>query len=119
MADVGMGTLYDMNKNIIKQQGKLSKKAFKDGIALIKQYFIDKDNTYYMLLCNENKDYTVFRIIDSFEEAEAAIRDCLVNRGDTYSITHDKNGGVEIWLEIENEMYCYYLFPYDTAIIEV
>ena len=110
MAEVGLGTLYDMNKAIIEQQGRMSKTAFKDRLnGLVTDFFKTTDNTYYMMLCNEQRDYTVFRISE-FE-----------NRGAVMSIEKDKNGAIEIWIKdmSDEQNYCYYLFPYDTAIIEV
>lgn len=119
MSELGLGTLYDMNKIAVKQEGRLSKRAMKDGLELAKTYFKDEDNMYYMLLCHEKRDYTVFRIADSVDEAVAALKDCITNRGVCYSFDKDKvGGGLEIWIEIDKEMYCYYLFPYDNAIIE-
>ena len=84
------------------------------------------NNTYYMLLCNERKDYTVFKMNDkdnddSIREIVSILVDeCLRNRGEIRGIdlTKDKDA-IEIWLIIEDEAYCYYFFPYDAAIIEV
>ena len=40
MAEVGLGTLYDMNKAIIEQQGRMSKTAFKDKLnGLVTDFF--------------------------------------------------------------------------------
>lgn len=126
MAELGMGTLLDYNKSAIKSLGALNKAKMKTGIREVEQFFKDTDNTYYMMLCHENRDYTVFRIseVESIPEAASIVKECLENRGKTYSIEKDKNGAIEIWIEMKNfededELYCYLLFPYDAAIIEV
>lgn len=124
MAEVGLGTLYDMNKAIIEQQGKMSKTAFKDKLnGLVTDFFKATDNTYYMMLCNEQRDYTVFRIseFEVISKAVQELKECIENRGAVMSIEKDKNGAIEIWIKDMNDEqnYCYYLFPYDTAIIEV
>ena len=84
------------------------------------------NNTYYMLLCNERKDYTVFKMNDknsddSIREIVSILVDeCLKNRGEIRGIDLTKGkDAIEIWLIIEDEAYCYYFFPYDAAIIEV
>lgn len=124
MAEVGLGTLYDMNKAIIEQQGKMSKTAFKDKLnGLVTDFFKSADNTYYMMLCNEQRDYTVFRIseFEAISKAVQELKECIENRGTVMSIEKDKNGAIEIWIKdmSDEQNYCYYLFPYDTAIIEV
>lgn len=124
MAEVGLGTLYDMNKAIIEQQGKMSKTAFKDRLnGLVTDFFKTTDNTYYMMLCNEQRDYTVFRIseFEAISKAVQELKECIENRGAVMSIEKDKNGAIEIWIKdmSDEQNYCYYLFPYDTAIIEV
>lgn len=124
MAEVGLGTLYDMNKAIIEQQGRMSKTAFKDKLnGLVTDFFKATDNTYYMMLCNEQRDYTVFRIseFEVISKAVQELKECIENRGAVMSIEKDKNGAIEIWIKDMNDEqnYCYYLFPYDTAIIEV
>lgn len=124
MAEVGLGTLYDMNKAIIEQQGKMSKTAFNDKLnGLVTDFFKVTDNTYYMMLCNEQRDYTVFRIseFEHIPNAVQELKECIENRGAVMSIEKDKNGAIEIWIKdmSDEQNYCYYLFPYDTAIIEV
>lgn len=124
MAEVGLGTLYDMNKAIIEQQGKMSKTAFNDKLnGLVTDFFKATDNTYYMMLCNEQRDYTVFRIseFEVISKAVQELKECIENRGAVMSIEKDKNGAIEIWIKdmSDEQNYCYYLFPYDTAIIEV
>jgi hypothetical protein len=80
-----------------------------------------------MLLCNERKDYTLFRFLHSLDDiipdtqyAGAELILCLKNRGDIYSIANTEDGiALEIWLSIDDEIYCYYLFPYDEGVIEI
>ena len=120
--DVGMGTLYDVNKNIMIQNFiKMDRSTLKEKLKELKKYFASQD-TYHMLLCHERRDYTVF-IVDknkeaSLNEAVNAIKDCMINRGTILDIEQQPDGAYEIWLRIEEEAFCYYLFPYDQAIIK-
>ena len=59
---IEFGTLYDINKNIVKQNEiKLSEGILNSKKEIIKNFIMNKtDNFYFMLLCNERKDYTIF-----------------------------------------------------------
>jgi len=130
---VELGTLYDINKNIVEQNLKvLSDDEMQEKKNLIVDFVNQSGNNYYMLLCNDRKDYTIFHRNKTeeglFKDSEGLTKDviekvlideCLPNRGKTKSIeiTEDQSA-IEIWLSIDGESYCYYFFPYDTAIID-
>jgi hypothetical protein len=112
------GNLYDINKNLVKDNvSPLTKEEIADKRQLILNFLTEM---YYMLLCNDRKDYTVFRITESKEECvNILIDECLKNRGEILSIEPTENkDAFEIWMKIENEAFCYYFFPYSQAIIE-
>jgi hypothetical protein len=117
--EISLGNLYDMNKQIMKQVTPVEKiKMF----ANIKNYFLSREHKYYMMLCHERRDYTVFKMKSRFsaDKAITELDECFQYRGELYSAELDSNGNaIEIWLKINNEMFCYYLFPYDDAVIEV
>lgn len=123
-SNVTLGTLYDMNKGIVeKSVPDLTKEELEDKKNLIIEFLKDTSNKYYMLLCNDKKDYTVFRRISKQNTgntlANILIDECLQNRGNTKSIEYtETKDAIEIWISIDGESYCYYFFPYDTAIIE-
>ena len=113
-----MGNLYDINKNLIKDNVS---PLTEEKLAEKRQIILDFLNEmYYMLLCHDRRDYTVFRIKESKEEcAKILIDECLKNRGEILSIEPTENkDAFEIWIKIENEVFCYYFFPYSQAIIE-
>lgn len=129
MAEVAMGTLYDVNKSAMEGLSALSRNQIKRALTdKVGEYVKDTDNTYYMLLCNETRDYTVFRLseLDNLSAMLKEMQLCLGDRGEIYSIDKDKNGAIEIWIRgigfmplIENEkFYCYYFFPYDSAVLQ-
>lgn len=123
MGEFGLGTLYDMNKNAMSSQKPLSNYALRNELDKAKRYFQD-NKEYFMLLCREQNDYTIFKIsektIEKINEAASILGECLTNRGDVLSIDkHDLGPALEIWLRIDGENFVYYLFPYDEAIIEV
>lgn len=132
---LNLGTLYDLNKNLVqKQEIKLSEGVINSKKLIIKDFLRKTKNHYYMLLSNERKDYTIFTINDNNLEWELEdyekkkydklidilVDECLFNRGEIRGIDLTKSkDAIEIWLSIEEESYVYYFFPYDAAIIEI
>jgi len=119
-------SLYEVNKQLSSQEKILSQNQIKKRIDEIRLWFRDSIDTYAMLLCHERRDYTIFRVIESPAEAANILLECLENRGQVVSIDKDKaNTAWEIWLRCgdptseSQEDYCYYLFCYDAAVIEV
>ena len=97
---IQFGNLYDINKNIVKQnEVKLSEGILNSKKEIIKNFINKDNNNYYMLLCNEKKDYTVFDF-QKFKTSERCrdcakclVDECLINRGEIRGIdlTKDKN----------------------------
>jgi len=124
--EIEFGTLYDINKNIVKQNEiKLNEGVLNSKKEIVKNFIMSKPNDFYfMLLCNERKDYTIFDFKDyktpekSLDCAKCLIDECLANRGEIRGIdlTKDRDA-IEIWMVIDNEAYVYYFFPYDSGVI--
>lgn len=124
-ANVGLGTLYDLNKQILSQLSKINIKDLKDKITTLAFDLFENNSNgkYYMLLNNENKDYTLFNFSKKSAtcgEFREDLLECLNNRGEVISLekVKDQKCVYEIWLRIEEEMYCYYFFPYDIGVLE-
>lgn len=123
--EVVMGTLYDMNKAMVKQaEIKLSESVLNSKKEIIKNFIDKTNNNYYMLLCNERKDYTIFdlwsvKTDNLIKPAQCLVDECLIPRGEIRGIdlTKDKTA-IEIWMIIDDEAYVYYFFPYDNGVIE-
>ena len=121
MSDVVMGTLYDLNKSALATAKALNiTEEFEKKKDKFIEYLVEKDSAYYMLLCNEQKDYTIFHqyTMNANIETWIALQECLENRGDLLSFEPTQDGvAYEIWLRIEDEIFVYYFFSYDDAII--
>ena len=119
------GTLYDMNKQIMQQIGEPLKDLQLASIQMkLEDWFNWQIDGYAMLLCHERRDYTLFHLYQKANKNPPAVAAkelmlCLKNRGEILSIEEDSNQAWEIWLRINDEPYCYYLFNYDEGVIEV
>ena len=123
MSNIEMGTLYEMNRNVAVAQKELSRTELKKGLREIKYFFLENSNKYFMLLCREKYDFTLFNLKHkrdfSIHKIIQDLEECLSNRGQILSIDlTDAKDAFEIWIKIGNEAYVYYLFPYDIGVIE-
>jgi hypothetical protein len=124
MAELGMGTLYDFNIAAMENEPRLNKKAIKEKIEELTDYFSSVNNNYYLLLCNEEKYYTLFHFFkkeknECIQSAKDVI-ECMQNYGILLSISKVDNTSYEIWARNKEDktIHCFYLFPYDMGVIE-
>lgn len=121
MSEIEIGTLYDMNKELMKTAKPLDNKEINKQLVRVKDFFSGDEVRYYMLLSKERSDYTVFRLKNSLSSTKAIkdLKECLNNRGEILSIEKtEDNVAFEIWLRIDGENFVYYLFRYDFGVIE-
>lgn len=127
MSNLEMGTVYDLNKQLVQSTEKvISPYKLNEKKKLIKTFVRECEDNYFMLLCNDRKDYTIFNCISDKTEdklnelANVFVDECLINRGQIKGIdlTEHKDA-IEVWLSIDDEAFCYYFFPYDLGIVEV
>lgn len=127
--NVSLGTLYDFNKQMMLNQGKLSKSKLKAIKPELEEWFNWQIDGYAMLLCRERYDFTVFHLYENQNMnppkiAVTELIDLLKNRGEILSIEKDTinsymtNNAWEIWLKIDGEAFAYYLFNCDDWVIQ-
>lgn len=129
---VNAGTLYDVNKDLVFQTEKAHKgKALSNLIKkTVVPYLDEKINTqreeFFMLLCHEQRDYTVFsmsnqRGLSIAQKCAEELKECLINRGYIYSIEKTNDGALEIWIRYKKDdsINCYFFFPYTSAVVLV
>ena len=123
MADVVLGDLYTLNRSLLAKKDPMEEQEIITNIANISAWFSSKyEQHYYMLLCRERFDFTVFHIVDShYYEASQELRELIQERGELMSMNYDhENKYFEIWIRIGDnpEPYLYLLFDCDDWIIE-
>lgn len=124
MQEIDLGTtLYEANKILVNQEELMTAPELAAAQLKIQDWFVNYINEYAMLLCNEQRDFTVFclnRTNGSY--AVTAAKECILcclDRGKIISIEPTINGDAwEIWISIDGFSYCYILFKYDDAVIK-
>jgi hypothetical protein len=124
------GNLYDVNKQLMDKEPAIDAETlWQKGQALeawLTEHFTQK---YFMLLCHERRDYTVFNVDKTnlitkpdllrCRCMREDIIECMTNRGTLLALDLQEAGGWELWIRTEeNEIYAYYLFPYGAAVLE-
>lgn len=122
MTELNLGTLYDFNKEAMKNEKPLDLIQFNVQTKEVCVEMQEREAQYWMLLCHERRDYTVFNIIacSDVKDIEVELRPTLLNRGAIISIEKQPDEVWEIWIRDEDgDNFVYYLFPYDIGVIEV
>lgn len=113
--------LYEMNKTIVTQLPKISKKELAAGRSKIRE--LSAEGSYFMLLCNDLKYYTIFhKVSDNTELIEDLVIECITDCNlDIKSINYpdeENKNAIEIWTQYEEDVYVMYFFNYDGGIVE-
>ena len=135
MGEVSLGNLYEFNKQFMEKEPAMAEEDIRAAINNICSFYNKNGNCtyhYYMLLCRERYDYTLFNnakhgamlLNSSFPQD---LYECLTNRGQVLSIEEVPGNAYEIWLRIcEDEIdeekpshYAFYFFPYDEGVITI
>ena len=114
---------YDKIKKYIDECDKNDFMVYEklDGSMQSFRYIKEKD--YCMLLCNERKDFTIFKneISNHKDFTKTALSETISNRGLLLLADKQPNGAYELWIRdpVTNENFAYYLFDYTNGIVEV
>ena len=119
-------TNYDMNKQLVEHyESKMSKKTLEKIInKIVIPYFEEslQNHKYFMLLCHDARDYTVFNLQGKMtvRDINKDIIECLKNRGIVLAIDEQSDGNYEIWIRDKKtkDNVIYYLFNYEFGVIE-
>ena len=122
--ELDLGTLYDVNKTAMAQEPVMTTSKIEKALDNVTDYFCYDTaiSKYYMLLCNERRDYTVFYISTKERtkcvQAARDLIECMTNRGELLAVDLQPDGAWELWIKTEEGCFAYYFFPYDSAVLE-
>lgn len=113
------GTLYEMNQNLVDQEKEMSNSAIRELINKVSVWFANHEGKYFMLLNNDQHDYTIFhRVAHGSGVATTECIGCLTDRGGLVSGEIQPDGNWEFWIHTPEGSLVYYLFDYTNAVIE-
>ena len=115
-------TIYDLNKNIMKQQMPLDDNELYEATENIFAFCEEQKNRYYMLLCHELRYFTLFDYQNSLglnlPNIEEEVIGCAHDIGSILSVEEGEDA-IEIWVKAEeDEAFVMYFFPYDRGVIK-
>ena len=112
-------TLYDINKQIISQEKPLDVIALHIKVKDMIHDIYERKIPYWMLLCKERNDYTVF--IPLTEDGTFNdMLETLNNRGQVLDIDKQEDNNYEIWIRDTEtqENFVYYFFDYQFGVVK-
>ena len=119
-SDIALGSLYDLNKQVILQLPDLTPEEIMQGLDLIDDFVKETNATYYMLLNHDVHYYTVFVRNGQGDRLPQTLLECLTVFESPYKcIDYTAEGdAIEIWLDTDwHGSLMFLLFPYDGGIV--
>ena len=113
-------TLYEYSKQIVANEVPMDPILFNQKMIEVSIDMVK--HTYMMLLCHDNRDYTIFHIANADKKnAAKEISETLYNRGKILLVDRQNDDSWEIWIRdsLTDENFAYYLFPYDNGVVEL
>lgn len=123
MAEVEMGSVYEMNKYIRQYSEPMAEDKIKLAVGNIGGWCSCRPYTkYYMLLCKELSDYTIFRLNDyNYNQLAQELQEVLKSRGEILGIDYMHGfDSYECWVrKWGQEPYMYMFFDCQGFIVEI
>lgn len=123
MSEVELDTLYNVNRKLYENVDFPTEMELDHQLASVGAWFSAIfEHNYFMLLCREKYDFTIFKVEHSYNEAIQELREVLESRGRIIEIvfSHDFDF-YECWVKDEetDEISMYAFFPCDDWVIDV
>ena len=124
MADIEVGNVFEMNKQIRRKSNPMAEDKIAEAITNVGGWCSFRCNCkYYMLLCKERSDYTIFHLNNfNYTKTAEELREVLESRGTILGIDYMHGFDCyECWVRDEetSEPFLYMFFMCDGFIVEV
>ena len=121
MAEVEMGNLYELNKQVMSQLPPQSDEMMSHHWTVIGDWFGKSHERWFMLMCKERSDFTFIHINDNkFANAVKELQEVLEERGQVGAIQYVHGEDYfEIWVKDNDEAFVFMLFEAEWMIVEV
>lgn len=119
-----LGTLYEFNQMAYKQVKPIAPAKASEMIFNIGMWFSsDPTYKYFMLLCRELNDYTIFDFRSyNYSKGEEELSELIHSRGQVLDIQYDhENDNYDIWIKSkqDGEPHMYKLFDCNDFVIPI
>lgn len=116
-------SLYSINCSQFETMPTMESDLLKQKIGNIAAWFgSSNEYKYFMLLCRERNDYTVFNTANhQYHLAGTYLEECLTNRGKVIDIDYNHDTEYyEIWMRCfdDNEVHMYVVFHCNDFVLE-
>ena len=121
---VSFGNLYEANKKLVEANEKpLSKTAIRESKTKLLNFLNSTNNYYYMLLCHEKRDYTIFKTNKTLDgnkyNIDVLVDEIACSRGIIKGIdVLDDSMAVEFWISHDNESFVYMFVFFFLCVID-
>lgn len=124
MAEIELGNVFEMNKQIRRNSMPMAEEKVSEAVINLSGWCSFRCNArYYMLLCKERSDYTVFRLNNfNYEKVGRELQEVLESRGTILGIDYMHGYDCyECWIKDEEtlEPFLYLFFVCDDFVVEV
>ena len=122
MANIEMGTLYELNKQVMSQLPPQDNQTMTHNFTVIGDWFGKGTERWYMLMCKERSDFTLIHITDNqFTKGLQELKEVLEERGQILAIQYQHGeDAFEIWIKDKaGEVFLFMLFTAEWMIVEV
>lgn len=131
-----VGTLYELNQQLMSQLPAQPQSHIQLQFQKIQEWVASHDKQYYMLLCKEKADYTLFNLSSltplKREYADLVVenkiresmikelKECINNRGFLIAINKAADDAWEFWIKdsITKKVHMYMFFECGPMVIE-
>lgn len=128
-SEVSLGNLYDINKQLMEQEPAMQAEELQTALEQLRAWLTHNfAHKYFMLLCHELRDYTLFNLDKTSTwkiapptavyEAANDVLECMTNRGTLLVASQQEDNTWELWVRTPEGCFAYYLFPYGSAVLE-
>lgn len=121
MADVTLGNLYELNKQIMAQLPPQNENLLNCNWTVIGDWFGKDRDRWFMLMCKERSDFTLIHITDNqFTKGLQELKEILEERGQVIAIQYQHGeDAFEIWVKNDEEVFMFMLFSAGWMVVEV
>lgn len=115
-------TNYEINKAVYKACPPMEPIEIFNHVENCSE-LIEHAEQFYMILCNERKDYTVYQMVsprnNPWKSVVIDATGLMRERGILKGMESNTDGTIDYWVEIAGEVYMYKLFVCDDFVIKV